>query len=210
MDFVVRRPFKRQLFRFDTQLCKSRSVFWWATAFWSLQNGLMLCGETSHNTHRELRERRPWKASEANSDIWLLLKSLGIKEPRGNKTRQVGTEPKSESVREREKWNTEVHMSQKQERTETQRFGLWADSHPTQLLIRRKGPGWDHLDGVLLQSSGTKHKHTHTHRSLGRRPARKRPPVRHFDDRCQIYANRQTSKHTHTRSYPMGKKEGGK
>lgn len=32
-------------------------------------------------------------------------------------------------------------------------------SHPAQLLIRRKGPSWDHLDGVLLQSSGTKHTH---------------------------------------------------
>lgn len=29
-------------------------------------------------------------------------------------------------------------------------------SHPAQLLVRRKGPSWDHLDGVLLQSSGTK------------------------------------------------------
>lgn len=32
-------------------------------------------------------------------------------------------------------------------------------SHPAQLLIGRKCPSWDHLDGVLLQSSGTKHTH---------------------------------------------------
>lgn len=32
-------------------------------------------------------------------------------------------------------------------------------SHPPQFLIRRKSPSWDHLDGVLLQSSGTKHTH---------------------------------------------------
>lgn len=70
----------------------------------------------------------------------------------------------------------------------------WVYSHPTQLLIRRKGPSWDHLDGVLLQSSATKHKHTQTIRkqlSLG-----KLFLVRHFDD--QIYAYRQTSKHRHT------------
>lgn len=29
-----------------------------------------------HSTHRELSDRRPWNASAASSDIWLLLKSL--------------------------------------------------------------------------------------------------------------------------------------
>lgn len=41
----------------------------------------------SNSTHRELRERRPWKASEANSDIWLLLKSLWRAEPKKKETR---------------------------------------------------------------------------------------------------------------------------
>lgn len=30
----------------------------------------------SEDTYRELRERSPWKASEAISEIWLLLRSL--------------------------------------------------------------------------------------------------------------------------------------
>lgn len=37
-------------------------------------------------TYRELRERRPWKASGAISEIWLLLRSLG----QGHKKQQEG------------------------------------------------------------------------------------------------------------------------
>lgn len=115
-------------------------------------------------THSELRERRPWKASEANSDIWLLLKSLWRRMPKEkkhtkpetdwNRTRETGGKRK----KAREKRNIEVNTLHKRESvTQCGHFLLYL--HPSQLLIWRKSPSWDHLDGVLLQSSGTKHTH---------------------------------------------------
>lgn len=168
----------------------------------------------SHVTHRELRERRPWKASEANSDIWLLLKSLWRKGPKENKQetdRHRTRDRVSEGGREGEKSET-LRSAQATSRSETQRSAqymyLLMYSHPPQLLIRRKSPSWDHLDGVLLQSSGTKH----THRPLrsginiplsqcylccildwcsfpvggwGGSGEGEHFQIRHFDDRCQ-------------------------
>lgn len=82
---------------------------------------------TSHSTHRELRERRPWKASEANSDIWLLLKSLWKTEQKkkGNtRDTEAKNQRQSEWGREKhEKWKVEVNTSHKQERN--RRFCGW-------------------------------------------------------------------------------------
>lgn len=39
-----------------------------------MRNLLLFAGQTY--TYSELSERKPWKASGAASDIWLLLKSL--------------------------------------------------------------------------------------------------------------------------------------
>lgn len=77
--------------------------------------------------------------------------------------RQIGIEPETESVREGGRKNETLRSAQATSRSETQRSAqymyLLMYSHPPQLLIRRKSPSWDHLDGVLLQSSGTKHTH---------------------------------------------------
>lgn len=150
---------------------------------------------TSRCTHRELRERRPWKASEANSDIWLLLKSLR------------GGEPKK---KKKEKRDGEIERNIKSVRGQSKQEGntslcgwltgctlLLIYSHPAQLLIRREGSGRDHLDGVLLQSSGTEH----THRGAALTPARnaelsplyrwlllgfgEHSQIRSFDAHCQ-------------------------
>lgn len=61
-----------------TLLCKSKCAYDEQQLFGDLQirRYVRWNAEVSNVTHRELRERRPWKASEANSDIWLLLKSL--------------------------------------------------------------------------------------------------------------------------------------
>lgn len=112
-------------------------------------------------THRELRERRPWKASDANSEIWLLLKSLwrtGPKEKRENK-RQRGTKFETWKVKHSGWQMGQKHYVFVGGWQGAKYMYLLIYSHPAQLLIRRKGPSWDHLDGVLLQSSGTKHTH---------------------------------------------------
>lgn len=55
----------------------------------------------SCSTHRELRERRPWKASEASSDIWLLLKSLrGTEQKKKKEKRNRETQNHRHSVSE--------------------------------------------------------------------------------------------------------------
>lgn len=103
--------------------------------------------------------------------------------------------------------NTKFNVNQKQNRKTGLGFNrvyLLMYSHPTQLLIRRKGPSWDHLDGVLLQSSGTKHTHRPLRRGINNPKSQrylccilhcclfpggsnegKLFQIRHFDDRCQ-------------------------
>lgn len=82
--------------------------------------------------------------------------------------RQIGIEPEKQAAKEkkaREKRNIEVSTLHKWESvTQCGHFLLYL--HPSQLLIWRKSPGWDHLDGVLLQSSGTKHTHRPLRRSI--------------------------------------------
>lgn len=70
---------------------------------------------TMNITHRELRERRPWKASEANSDIWLLLKSLW------------------KANAKKEKKHTHTHT-----RADTDAQRLETDCHQTRRNRRRK------------------------------------------------------------------------
>lgn len=49
-------------------------------------------------THRELRARRPWNASGAISDIWLLLRSLGMKHAQTSVTAARNTLSKNHST----------------------------------------------------------------------------------------------------------------
>lgn len=87
----------------------------------------------------------------------------------------------SVTIRERRGGREKQRSTQATDRTRRERpcdIYLLIYSHPAQLLIRREGPSWDHLDGVLLQSSGTKH----THRPL--RSDINIPPSRSY--RCCI------------------------
>lgn len=59
---------------FRCLLWKSRSNCTWFGVVWL--NLTQTFWQTTH-TYRELSERRPWKASGAISEIWLLLRSLG-------------------------------------------------------------------------------------------------------------------------------------
>lgn len=105
---------------------------------------------------------------------YLVITQVSVKaNAKGKKStqnqRQIGIEPEKQAAKEkkkaREKRNIEVSTLHKRESvTQCGHFLLYL--HPSQLLIWRKSPGWDHLDGVLLQSSGTKHTHRPLRRSI--------------------------------------------
>lgn len=139
---------------------------------------------------------------------YLVITQVSVKaNAKGKKStqnqRQIGIEPEKQAAKEkkkaREKRNIEVSTLHKRESvTQCGHFLLYL--HPSQLLIWRKSPGWDHLDGVLLQSSGTKHTHTDhwdaaltsSYRSAicavsltGACSQREHFQIRLFDDRCQ-------------------------
>lgn len=117
-----------------------------------------------------------WGSGDLGRHLRLTLISgcySNLCEEKGRNTKKKTTATKSEKQigshcgRDKHgKWNREVHTQTRQKHNVVVLGWQFAQlvcfliySHPTQLLIRRKGPGRDHLDGVLLQSSGTKHRH---------------------------------------------------
>lgn len=107
----------------------------------------------SGGTYRELRERRPWKASGAISEIWLLLRSLRWRRGRWTQGEEVSSRSESTVTSVLRGGGEQGEKVRQREDEEDKSWNFPLGSQFLLLRSRRNRSGWSRIAKLNIYSS---------------------------------------------------------